>query len=341
MAQGSFRSLRREEQVSDDDEDENRSLLSSNPSEVSDLVVHDASTHIYKAGDEPRSPGTPNRVRVQFDNHSPAPPNGHAQSADSTWTEDEDYLAHNAAGGRRDSAGHRFPLLTDIEAPSITVASADLGFSANDLLESARPKSGMRSAFMNMANSIIGAGIIGQPYAFKQAGLATGVILLVLLTITVDWTINLIVVNSKLSGSNSFQSTMEYCFGRPGLIAISVSHHGCSLVRIDRPRLTIPINRSLNGPCTWSEFLTWQSYPLTAITSAFGGMVAFCIIVGDTIPHVMTALFPSLSNVPVLWLLTNRRAVIVMFILGVSYPLSLYRDIAKVWTRSPRVNASY
>lgn len=59
-------------------------------------------------------------------------------------------------------------------------------------------------------------------------------------------------------------------------------------------------------------------------------MVAFCIIIGDSIPHVMAALFPSLPNTPFLWLLTDRRAVIVLFTLGISYPLSLYRDIAKV-----------
>lgn len=64
--------------------------------------------------------------------------------------------------------------------------------------------------------------------------------------------------------------------------------------------------------------------------SAFGGMVAFCIIVGDTIPHVLAAVFPGLRDMAVLWLLTDRRAVIVLFVLGVSYPLSLYRDIAKV-----------
>lgn len=66
------------------------------------------------------------------------------------------------------------------------------------------------------------------------------------------------------------------------------------------------------------------------LCSAFGGMVAFCIIVGDTIPHVMAAFFPSLRSMPVLWLLTDRRAIIVIFVLGVSYPLSLYRDISKV-----------
>lgn len=72
--------------------------------------------------------------------------------------------------------------------------------------------------------------------------------------------------------------------------------------------------------------------------SAFGGMIAFCIIVGDTIPNVMIALFPSLSKTPFLWLLTNRRAIIVIFILSVSYPLSLYRDIAKVKLQRPLIN---
>lgn len=38
----------------------------------------------------------------------------------------------------------------------------------------------------------------------------------------VDWTIRLIVINSKLSGASSFQATTEYCFGKSGLVAISV-----------------------------------------------------------------------------------------------------------------------
>jgi sodium-coupled neutral amino acid transporter 11 len=141
-----------------------------------------------------------------------------------------------------------------------------------------------------MANSIIGAGIIGQPYAFRQAGLTMGVILLVGLTITVDWTIRLIVINSKLSGADSFQATMQHCFGTAGLIAISLAQ--------------------------WAF--------------AFGGMVAFCVIIGDTLPEVIVGLFPSLSDMRFLWLLTNRRAVIVMTVMGVSLPLSMYRDIAKL-----------
>lgn len=59
-------------------------------------------------------------------------------------------------------------------------------------------------------------------------------------------------------------------------------------------------------------------------------MVAFCVVVGDTIPHISVALFPTIQETSFLWLLADRRFVIVLLILGISYPLSLYRDIAKV-----------
>ncbi|KAH7125652.1 transmembrane amino acid transporter protein-domain-containing protein [Dendryphion nanum] len=230
------------------------------------------------------TPRTPNRVR--FDADPIGGLNGDAQNADWIELEGDDYLDNRNEDGRE--RVQRLPLLTGIEAPSVTLATDD--FDPEGLLESSQPRSGMRSAFMNMANSIIGAGIIGQPYAFRNAGLITGTILLVSLTVVVDWTIRLIVINSKLSGANSFQATVEHCFGKSGLVAISLAQ--------------------------------WLF--------AFGGMVAFCVIVGDSIPRVMDALFPSLADMPFLWLLTNRRAIIVLLILGISYPLSLYRDIAKL-----------
>ena len=223
----------------------------------------------------PRLDGTPRttqRVRFNLDGE----PNGQVREE---WIDDEDYL---------NSPSQDAPLLTGITPPAESPFLSD-SFQPEDHLPDARPKSGMRSAFMNMANSIIGAGIIGQPYAFRQAGLTMGTILLIGLTFTVDWTIRLIVINSKLSGADSFQATMQHCFGKSGLIAISVAQ--------------------------WAF--------------AFGGMIAFCIIVGDTIPHVIEALFPRLVDVPFLWLLTDRRAIIVLFILGISWPLSLYRDISK------------
>ncbi|KAL7793951.1 transmembrane amino acid transporter domain-containing protein [Trichoderma afarasin] len=239
----------------------------------------------------PRTPG-----RVQFDltprilNFSDAP-NGRPSTSSSFSSADR--FDFDDSGSGLDS--HRVPLLTDLEAPSITVArewdDAGEGDEENAAeAELRRPKSGLKSAFMNMANSIIGAGIIGQPYAMRQAGLLAGTLLLIALTIVVDWTICLIVINSKLSGTSSFQGTVQHCFGRPGLIAISVAQ--------------------------------W--------VFAFGGMVAFGVIVGDTIPHVLTAIWTDLANVPVLGLLTDRRVCIAVFCMGISYPLTLYRDIAKL-----------
>lgn len=148
----------------------------------------------------PRTPRTANRVRFDIEERRSAematnaqPIRGWGRETQGDWAEveEEEYMLNGnigrSFGGRRASTGQRAPLLTDIEAPSVTVASTEGGtFRVEDLLEGPRPKSGMRSAFMNMANSIIGAGIIGQPYAFRQAGLVTGVILLVALTITVS-----------------------------------------------------------------------------------------------------------------------------------------------------------
>jgi len=277
-------------------EDEGHALLSTPNDE--DIIAHPVPTTTKRSPALPeplngqrRPPRTPLHVRFDLDDafeNGRSPTDGPRSSAEDLSWMDEDYIP-DEGNRHRGITGQTVPLLTNIEAPSVTVATSD-SFCPEDHLENARPRSGLRMAFMNMANSIIGAGIIGQAYAFRQAGMVTGILLLIILTITVDWTIRLIVVNSKLSGADSFQATMQHCFGKSGLIAISVAQ--------------------------WAF--------------AFGGMVAFCIIVGDSIPHVFSALFPSLREKPFLWLLTDRKAVIIIFILGISYPLSLYRDIAKL-----------
>lgn len=96
------------------------------------------------------APRTPNRVRFE-ERGSHEGARDDEQEEDDAWLDldEEDYLQGRAPGNR----WQRAPLLTGIEAPSVTVATDD--FDPEDLLESARPKSGMGSAFMNMANSIM------------------------------------------------------------------------------------------------------------------------------------------------------------------------------------------
>ncbi|KAL7784533.1 transmembrane amino acid transporter domain-containing protein [Trichoderma ceciliae] len=276
--------------------DEDQGLLASDL-EGDDLGIITSVLKTTRPDFEPevKTPRTPGRVQFDLTPHiltiDDGPPDGRLSTSSSLSSGDR-FDFEDSSASIRDS--HRVPLLTDLEAPSVTVAREwDAGDDDEENVAAAelrRPKSGLKSAFMNMANSIIGAGIIGQPYAMRQAGLLAGTVLLVGLTVVVDWTICLIVINSKLSGTSNFQGTVQHCFGRPGLIAISVAQ--------------------------------W--------VFAFGGMVAFGVIVGDTIPHVLTAIWTDLASVPVLGLLTDRRVAIAVFCMGISYPLTLYRDIAKL-----------
>nr|ODN94981.1 solute carrier family 38 (sodium-coupled neutral amino acid transporter), member 11 [Cryptococcus depauperatus CBS 7855] len=172
--------------------------------------------------------------------------------------------------------------------------SSQLEEEERDLLESEGPNKlvtgSLLEAVTNMANSIIGAGIIGLPYALSQAGFLTGIVLLIALAFISDWTIRLVIVTSKLSGRDSYTETMHHCFGPIGAMAVA-----------------------------FFQF-----------SFAFGGTAAFHVIIGDTIPRVVSSIFPSLSSHHVFGWLFSRQAIIVMCTLFISFPLSLHRDIVKL-----------
>ncbi|KAH9444659.1 hypothetical protein Pst134EB_024917 [Puccinia striiformis f. sp. tritici] len=125
---------------------------------------------------------------------------------------------------------------------------------------------GMMAGVANMANSILGAGIIGLPYALKNAGFITGTIMVIVLGIVTDWSIRLIALNSKLTGQRTYIGILENSFGFPG----------------------------------------------------------------DTIPPVLSTLFPFISKSDWFSFIVSRPFVICFFTITVSYPLSLYRDIGKL-----------
>lgn len=189
------------------------------------------------------------------------------------------------------SAARRTP---DTVIPMYETDSMENGALRNvdldDLAEKQWSGGGLLNSVANMANSILGAGIIGLPYAVNQAGFFLGIVLLVGICAVTDWTIRLVVINAKLSGRTSYIEVMNSCFGPSGRAAVS-----------------------------FFQF-----------SFAFGGMCAFGIIIGDTIPHVIRSIFPTLHTIPVLSLLTNRQFIITLCTTCVSYPLSLYRDIHKL-----------
>ncbi|TFK44705.1 amino acid transporter [Crucibulum laeve] len=195
--------------------------------------------------------------------------------------------------GLYDSSASRRSLDTALPLHRTNVHNAIIGEDTIDLEEVAAKRTaggGLVDSIANMANSILGAGIIGLPYAVRQAGFVMGLLLLVILCGVTDWTIRLIVINAKLSGRRSYIDIMDYCFGPSGRAAVS-----------------------------FFQF-----------AFAFGGMCAFGIIIGDTLPSVMRSIFPNLASIPFLKLFVNRQFIIALCTICVSYPLSLYRDIHKL-----------
>lgn len=119
------------------------------------------------------TPRTPNRVRFALDDESTvgaieleeARCSSLQHSVNYSWADEEDYFQSDDDYGSGDDDGRlgggtRAPLLTGIEASSVTITQ-----DIDDLLErSVRPKSGMFMAFFLQANAIVGAGIIGGPH---------------------------------------------------------------------------------------------------------------------------------------------------------------------------------
>ncbi|KAF8070129.1 amino acid transporter [Lyophyllum atratum] len=216
---------------------------------------------------------------------------------DSDELDEADDIEHVTRRGHTDQT---MPLLVGLFDTSAARRSLDApnghemaGGTEYDLEElAAKPTAGggLLDSIANMANSILGAGIIGLPYAVSQAGFFMGLLLLIFLCGVTDWTIRLIVVNAKLSGRHSYIDIMDHCFGSSGRAAVS-----------------------------FFQF-----------SFAFGGMCAFGIIIGDTIPHVIRSIFPNLYSIPILKIFANRQFIIALCTICVSYPLSLYRDIHKL-----------
>eukprot|EP00095_Tigriopus_kingsejongensis_P004030 maker-scaffold5_size1054832-snap-gene-2.14 protein:Tk04030 transcript:maker-scaffold5_size1054832-snap-gene-2.14-mRNA-1 annotation:"sodium-coupled neutral amino acid transporter 11 isoform x1" len=102
----------------------------------------------------------------------------------------------------------------------------------------------------NYINSIIGSGIIGIPYAFKQTGIGLGILVLCLAGGLVNLSLRLLMKAGEISETKSYQELMCFSFGFPGFWVI-----------------------------TFLQF----AYPCTAMTS-------YNIIVGDTLTKILVRL---------------------------------------------------
>jgi len=113
-----------------------------------------------------------------------------------------------------------------------------------------KQRSSLPMASFNFINSIIGSGIIGMPFALKEAGFGLGILLILVVTIVTDYSLVLLIQGGELSNTNSYQDVMRAAFGRSGFIILTVM-----------------------------QFL----YPMIA-------MISYNIIIGDTITKIVLAM---------------------------------------------------
>merc|ERR550525_1609353 len=81
-------------------------------------------------------------------------------------------------------------------------------------------KSGLASCIFNFTNYIIGAGIIGLPYALSRAGFYVGVILLILVALLTDWSVRNLIDCGRRKNRMDYELIVEDLFGKCGYYVV-------------------------------------------------------------------------------------------------------------------------
>jgi len=141
--------------------------------------------------------------------------------------------------------------------------------------------SSIPGACFNFINSIVGAGIIGLPFAVKEAGFGLGLCLLFFCGLVTDFSVRLLVSTANKVGCKDYEAVCQVAFGKAGYYLVS----------------------------------------FFMFIFAFGAMIAYFCIIGDTI----TSVFGTLGAGGVL---VNRSFIILICAFLIILPISSFRDMS-------------
>mmetsp|Transcript_17805 Transcript_17805/g.36238 ORF Transcript_17805/g.36238 Transcript_17805/m.36238 type:complete len:501 (-) Transcript_17805:985-2487(-) len=153
-----------------------------------------------------------------------------------------------------------------------------------------KKKSSVFGASSNLVNSIVGAGIIGIPYALRMSGLWAGLFLLLLVGLFTDKSLRILIEQASFhprfrslpAPVLTFEDLASYPFGKFG-----------------------------------SGFVLFNMFVM-----AYGAMVAYLLIIKDTVPTVMG--YEHGTH------LLERNFILILVSLLVMLPLSMQRDMASL-----------
>jgi len=207
--------------------------------------------------------------------------------------DDDDAAAATNSGGGTDYEKHITPnnsLDQDNDAANITSLETDLPSTQPPLTNLSMPKkkSSILGASSNLVNSIVGAGIIGIPYALRMSGLWAGILLLILVAVLTDKSLRMLIDQASFHPKlrnlpiHTFEDLASYPFGKIG-----------------------------------SGFVLFNMFIM-----AYGAMVAYLLIIKDTVPTVL-----GLEHGTHLF---ERNLILIATSLFVMVPLSMQRDMASL-----------
>ena len=148
-------------------------------------------------------------------------------------------------------------------------------------------------AAFNFVNSIVGAGIVGMPFAFRQAGLAVGVVLMIFVAWLINKSVQMLIATGLKVGHTDFET-----------LGLKVLGKGAFVVTL-----------------------------LSMMTFAFGAMVAYLIVIGDSLPSII---FLASGGVTIV----SRTACILISALSIVLPLCLAKDLSSLaWSSLVSISA--
>lgn len=93
----------------------------------------------------------------------------------------------------------------------------------NEQTDKTENKSNLLGTYSNLVNTIVGAGIIGIPYAMRETGLVAGICLIFCVALLTDKSLRLLISTGKHANVQSYETLMESAYGRFGFVFISLN----------------------------------------------------------------------------------------------------------------------
>eukprot|EP00574_Skeletonema_japonicum_P003619 CAMPEP_0201716022 /NCGR_PEP_ID=MMETSP0593-20130828/2084_1 /ASSEMBLY_ACC=CAM_ASM_000672 /TAXON_ID=267983 /ORGANISM="Skeletonema japonicum, Strain CCMP2506" /LENGTH=624 /DNA_ID=CAMNT_0048205695 /DNA_START=83 /DNA_END=1957 /DNA_ORIENTATION=+ len=206
------------------------------------------------------------------------------------YDNDDDYQQHQSPTNATSSSSNEgAPTIRPTSAletePTTSTTTTTTKLSALSL---PKKKSSILGASSNLVNSIVGAGIIGIPYALRMSGLLAGVVLLLLVAVLTDKSLRVLIEQASFHPKlhhlpiHTFEDLASYPFGKIG-----------------------------------SGFVLFNMFIM-----AYGAMVAYLLIIKDTVPTVLGYAHGEF--------LLERNLIVIVTSLLIMVPLSMQRDMASL-----------